>query len=157
MDSVYAWIWRSAIPMLCFLHMAYWLLKTEPEEYSWDQLEKDRRTPWTGVRNFQARNNLKEMKSGDLIFIYHSGEERMIYGLAKVAAQASPDPTATSGDWVAVEIDAVKPLQRLVSLEEIKNTHGLSVMPLVTHPRLSVQPVTDAQAEMVLKIAKTAV
>ena len=137
--------------------MAYWILKTEPEAYSWEKLEKEGKASWTGVRNFQARNNLKLMKPGDVALIYHTGEEKMIVGIAKVVSEPYPDTSAVSGDWVAVDVQAVKPFQRAVSLEEIKHTHGLSVMPLVSHPRLSVQPVTDAQAQMILKIAKTEV
>lgn len=135
--------------------MAFWLLKTEPEEYSWERFEQEGKTTWTGVRNFQARNNLRAMKVGDTAFIYHSGEERNIVGLGTILSEAAPDTTAEKGEWVAVEVAAMKPLVRVVSLEEIRNTHGLSVMPLATHPRLSVQPVTEAQAAMILKIAKT--
>ena len=137
--------------------MAFWLVKTEPEEYPWERLEQEQKTLWTGVRNFQARNYLREMRPGDIVFVYHSGEERMIIGLARVLAEAVPDPTAEKGEWVSIEIEAFKPLERVVSLEEIRNTHGLSVMPLVSQSRLSVHPVTDAQSEMLLKIAKTVV
>jgi methylenetetrahydrofolate dehydrogenase (NADP+) / methenyltetrahydrofolate cyclohydrolase len=137
--------------------MPYWLLKTEPDEYSWEQLQKDTSTTWTGVRNFQARNNLRAAAVGDLAFIYHTGDEKMIVGLARITKPAFPDPTAETGDWASVELEVVKPLVREVTLEEIKNTHGLAVMPLVTAARLSVQPVTDAQAEMILKIAKTTI
>jgi predicted RNA-binding protein with PUA-like domain len=137
--------------------MAFWLLKTEPEEYSWERFEQEGKTMWTGVRNFQARNNLRAMKAGDIALIYHSGQERNIVGVGTIHSEAVPDTTADKGDWVAIEVHALKPLTRVVSLEEIRNTHGLSVMPLATHPRLSVQPVTDAQAAMILKIAKTEV
>lgn len=137
--------------------MAYWLIKTEPETYSWEQFEQEGETLWTGVRNFQARNNLREMQPGDILLVYHSGEERNIVGLAHVMAPAVPDTTAEKGEWVAVQMKAHKPLTRVVSLDEIRNTYGLSVMPLVTNSRLSVQPVTDAQAQMILKIAKTEV
>ncbi|MCC7357681.1 EVE domain-containing protein [Candidatus Uhrbacteria bacterium] len=135
--------------------MAYWILKTEPSVYSFEMLEKDRQTDWTGVRNFQARNYLREMKVGDIVFIYHTGEEKMIIGIGKILKEAFADPTATSGDWSAVQVGAVASCQRPVSLDEIRNTHGLSVMPLVSHPRLSVCPMTDIQAHMILKIAKT--
>ncbi len=118
-------------------------------------LETDGRTRWEGVRNYQARNNLRLMKPGDFAFIYHSGEDKMILGIAKIVSEAYPDPTSTKGDWSVVDIEKVKPLQRVVSLDEIRNTHGLSVMPLVSQARLSVSPATDAQAEMILKIAKT--
>lgn len=135
--------------------MAYWILKTEPEEYSWETLEKEGRAEWTGIRNFQARNHMKSMKPGDVAFIYHTGDDKMIMGVARIVSEPHPDPTAEKGDWTAVDVAAVKPLQRVVSLEEIRNTHGLSVMPLVTQSRLSVQPVTESQAQMILKIAKT--
>lgn len=135
--------------------MAYWLIKSEPNEYAWETLERDGKTLWTGVRNFQARNHLKEMRVGDLVFFYHSGTDRMIMGLARVTSEAEPDPTAERGDWVAVGLVAVKPFVRTVSLEEIRNTHGLGVMPVVSQPRLSVHPVSDDQAKMLLKIAKT--
>jgi len=110
---------------------------------------------WSGVRNFQARNNLREMKPGDIAFIYHSGEEKMIIGIAKVMKAAFPDPTAESGDWAAIEIAFVKSCLRPVGLDEMRNTHGLSVMPLVSHSRLSVCSMTEAQALQILKIAKT--
>jgi predicted RNA-binding protein with PUA-like domain len=135
--------------------MAYWLLKTEPSEYSWERLEQDKQTSWTGVRNYQARNFLREMKPGDVIFMYHAGEERMIVGLAAVASEAYPDTTATTGDWSAIDIKIGKPFVRVVSLEEIRNTFGLSVMPLAQQSRLSVHPVSESQAQMILKIAKT--
>ncbi len=137
--------------------MAYWLLKTEPEEFSWERLESEKRAPWTGVRNFEARNNLREMKPGDLAFIYHSGQDRIIMGVAKVVSDPYADSTAIKGDWVAVDVEYLKPLVRPVSLEEIRNTYGLNTMPLVSHARLSVQPVSDVQAAMILKIAKTEV
>ncbi len=133
----------------------YWLLKTEPEVYSWEQLEKDRHTRWEGVRNYQARNNLRLMHPGDYAFIYHSGEEKMVLGIAKITSEPYDDPTASTGNWAVVDIEAVKPLARQLSLEEIRNTYLLNVMPLVTQSRLSVQPVTEAQWNLILKIAKT--
>jgi len=135
--------------------MAYWLIKMEPAKYSWEHLERDGKTLWTGTRNYQARNFLREMKVGDSVFIYHSGEERMIVGLAEVVNEAQADPTATSGDWSAIEIKAVKPLNRVISLDEIRNTYGLSVMPLASQSRLTVHPVSEAQAAMLHKIGKT--
>lgn len=147
----------EAYRVLRFTPMAYWILKTEPSEYSCEMLERDGRTTWTGVRNFQARNNLREMKVGDIVFIYHSGEEKMIVGIGRVSKEAFPDETATSGDWSAIEVEFVKSCLRTVTLDEMRNTHGLSVMPLVSHSRLSVCPMTEAQAQMVLKIAKTEV
>ncbi|MBI5654758.1 EVE domain-containing protein [Candidatus Uhrbacteria bacterium] len=137
--------------------MNHWLIKSEPSDYSWEKLEAEGEAVWDGVRNYQARNNLREMKSGDLVFFYNAGEERMVVGIAQVAGEAFPDPTAESGDWSAIKIKAVKPLNRVISLEEIRNTYGLSVMPLVSQARLTVQPVTAAQAAMLLKIGKTEV
>lgn len=135
--------------------MAYWLIKMEPAKYSWEHLVKDGKTLWTGTRNYQARNFLREMKVGDSVFIYHSGEERMIVGLAEVVNEAQADPTAASGDWSAIEMKANKPLNRVISLDEIRNTYGLSVMPLASQSRLTVHPVSEAQAAMLLKIGKT--
>lgn len=135
--------------------MSYWLLKTEPEIYSWERLEQDKKTMWEGVRNYQARNNLREMKSGDLVFIYHGGEEKMILGVARVTKEAYDDPIAHEGNWSVIEIEAMKQLIRPVSLEEIKYTYLLNVMPLATQSRLSVQPVTEQQWNLILKIAKT--
>lgn len=135
--------------------MAYWLLKTEPGAYSWDQLQQDKKTSWTGVRNFQARNNLREMRPDDLAFIYHSGEDKEIVGIVRIVKEAYADPTAETGDWVAIDIEAVQPVTRPIGLEEIRNTHNLCVMPLVTHTRLSVHPVTDSQWNDVLKYTKT--
>ena len=135
--------------------MHFWLLKTEPEEYSWEKLEGEKKAIWTGVRNFEARNNLRAMEVDDLAFIYHSGQERIIMGLARITKAAYPDPTATKGDWVAVELEYVKPLVRQLSLEEVRNTYTLNTMPLIAQPRLSVQPVTEQQMTMMLKIAKT--
>lgn len=135
--------------------MAYWVFKTEPEDFSWERLEQEKRTSWTGIRNFQARNNIRQMKPGDLAFIYHAGQERIIMGLAKIVSEPYDDPTAAKGDWAAIDIEAVKPLVRPMSLEEIRNSYGLNTMSLVAQPRLSVTSMTDAQAAMLLKFAKT--
>jgi predicted RNA-binding protein with PUA-like domain len=135
--------------------MNYWLLKTEPEVYSWERLEQDKTTRWEGVRNYQARNNLRLMQPGDLALIYHSGDEKMIMGIAKVTTAAYDDPTASEGNWSVVDVEAVKPLTRPLSLDEVKNTYLLNVMPLATQARLSVQPVTEQQWQLILKIAKT--
>src|SRR6202012_3842067 len=101
--------------------MNYWLAKSEPEAYAWSQLIKDGQTNWTGVRNFQARNNLRAMKKGDLALFYHSGDEKQIVGVAKVSKESYADPTAEEGDWVAVDLAPVKPLQKAVTLAEIKS------------------------------------
>jgi predicted RNA-binding protein with PUA-like domain len=137
--------------------MNYWLLKTEPEVYSWERLAEDKKTRWEGVRNYQARNNLRLMQPGDLAFIYHSGDEKMVTGVARVTSAPYDDPTAKEGNWAVVNVEAVKGLVRPVSLEEVKNTYLLNVMPLATQARLSVQPVTEAQWNLILKIAKTEV
>lgn len=135
--------------------MAYWLIKSEPSEYPWEKLVADGQTPWTGVRNYQARDYLRAMQPGDLVFFYHAGEERMIVGLAEVAGVAYPDETATTGDWSAIDLKPRKSLNRVVSLEEIRNTYGLAVMPVASQSRLSLHPVSEGQAQMLLKIAKT--
>lgn len=135
--------------------MSYWLVKTEPEEYSWERLVQEKTAAWTGVRNFEARNALKEMKKGDFVLVYHTGDEKALRGIAKVAKEAYPDPTAERGDWVAVDLAPVKELGREISLEELRNTHNLCVMPVVERPRLSVHAVTDSQWQDVLKYSKT--
>src|SRR5580700_4095916 len=99
--------------------MNFWLVKSEPESYSWAQLVKDGKTAWTGVRNFTARLNLRAMKKGDLVFFYHSGEGKEIVGLARVAREFYPDPTATEGDWSCVDLESVKPLKNPVTLSAI--------------------------------------
>src|SRR3989442_12206724 len=111
--------------------MQYWLVKQEPEAYSWADLIKDRRTAWTGVRNFQARNNLRAMKRGDSVLFYHSVSEKQVVGIARVEQEAYPDPTATEGDWSWVDLAPVKPLEHPVSLEVIKSDKGLKNLPLV--------------------------
>jgi predicted RNA-binding protein with PUA-like domain len=131
----------------------YWLVKQEPEAYSWADFVKDGSTSWTGVRNFQARNNLRAMKKGDPVFFYHSVSEKQIVGIAKVTRESYPDRTADEGDWSAVDLAPVKALKRPVSLEEIKKDPALAGMPLVTNSRLSVQPVTEAQAARILEMS----
>lgn len=135
--------------------MNYWLAKSEPETYSWAQLVRDGRTSWTGIRNFQARNNLRAMKSGDLVLFYHSGETREVVGLAKVAKAAYADPTAKEGDWSCVDLSAVKPLAKPVNLTMIKADTLLKDMVLVKNSRLSLQPVTKAEFERVLELSGT--
>jgi len=136
--------------------MQYWLVKQEPEAYSWAAFVKDGRSAWTGVRNFQARNNLRAMKKDDLVLYYHSVSDKQVVGLARVLKEAYPDPTAKEGDWSCVDLMPVKPLSSPVALETIKGDKLLADMPLVKHGRLSVQPVTKAQFERILKLSKTA-
>src|SRR6266850_4190312 len=105
--------------------MRYWLVKQEPEDYSWYNLFEDGRTSWTGVRNFQARNNLRAMKKGDLVLFYHSVTEKQVVGIARVEKEAYPDPTASEGDWSAVDLSPVKGLNKPVSLSTIKTNKVL--------------------------------
>jgi predicted RNA-binding protein with PUA-like domain len=137
--------------------MNYWLVKSEPDTYSWSQLLGDRRTAWTGVRNYAARNHLRAMKSGDPVFFYHSGDEKSVVGLARVAKESYTDPTADDGDWSAVDIAAEKPLARQVTLAQIKADKTLKEMVLAKQSRLSVSPVTREQFERLLKLAETKV
>ncbi|MBX2926122.1 MAG: EVE domain-containing protein [Chitinophagaceae bacterium] len=133
--------------------MAYWLVKSEPFKYSWDQLEKDKQTFWDGVRNYAARNHLKAMKKGDEVFFYHSNEGLEIVGIAKVAKEHYPDPTADDDTWVVVDLKPYKKLKKPVSLEQIKADKQLADMALVRLGRLSVQPVTDKEWDIVLEMA----
>jgi predicted RNA-binding protein with PUA-like domain len=133
--------------------MAYWLVKTEAEEFSWDDLVQKGREPWTGVRNFQARSNLKNMKAGDRAFFYHTGDEKRIVGIAEVAREHYPDPTAAPGEpWVVVDVKPVAPLSTPVTLKEIRGEKALSGMVLVKASRLSVQPVTAEEWKIVCKM-----
>jgi len=135
--------------------MHYWLVKSEPETYSWPSLVKDGRTAWTGVRNFAARLHLRAMKKGDRVFFYHSGERREIVGVAQVIREAYADPTADEGDWSCVDLAAVRPLARPVSLATIRENWLLKDMVLVKQSRLSVMPVTAEQAVKILKLSDT--
>lgn len=133
-----------------------WLVKSEPSEYAWSQLEADKKTAWTGIRNFEARNNLREMKKGDLVLYYHSGEGKVLVGVAKVVKEAFADPTAPKGqDWAAVELAPVAALKSPVSLATVKASPKLKQMQLVTRGRLSVTKVTPEELAAVLALAKT--
>ena len=131
----------------------YWLVKQEPTAYSWDQFVADGKTDWTGVRNFQARNNLRSMKSGDQVLFYHSVNGKAVVGIAVVSREAFPDPTATSGDWSAVEIKPVRPVNPPVTLEQIKSDPALAQIPLLRQSRLSVMAISKPEFEGVLGIA----
>ena len=135
--------------------MNYWLVKSEPESYSWAALMKDGKTAWTGVRNFAARNNLRAMKRGDGVFFYHSGEGKEIVGIAKVLKAAYPDPTAKEGDWSCVDLVPVKAVAKPVNLQTIKADKILKEMVLARQSRLSVSPVTGQQFNRVLEVAGT--
>lgn len=134
--------------------MAYWLVKSEPGVYSWDQLEKDKKTVWSGVRNYAARLHLRNMKVGDEVFYYHSNEGTDIVGIAKVIKEAYQDPTTDDDKWVAVDIKPHKKLKHPVTLEVIKKDKRLAQMALVRIGRLSVQPVTDAEWKIIMELAK---
>lgn len=133
----------------------YWLVKSEPFKYSWAQLEKDKRTTWDGVRNFEARNNLRSMKKGDLLLFYHSNEGKEVVGVAKVVREAYPDPTADEGDWSVVEIAPHRALAQPVSLDAIRADAKLADFALLRRSRLSVVPATKAEFERVLALGKT--
>lgn len=128
-------------------------MKQEPESYSFTQFVKDKETLWDGVRNFQARNNLRAMKKGDSVLFYESGEAKAVVGTATVAAAPILDPTATEGDWTAIRLKAGKALSNPVSLARIKAEGGLSAMMLVRNSRLSVMPVTQAEYEAVISLS----
>ena len=134
--------------------MNYWLVKQEPTAYSWDDFVKDGKTAWTGVRNFQARNNLRSMKAGDRVLFYHSVTDKAIIGEAEVVRESFTDPTATEGNWIAVELKPIKTLRRRVSLDEIRADKKLSQLALVRSPRLSVMPVTAEEYRAILALSK---
>lgn len=135
--------------------MNYWLMKTEPSTFSWDNLVRDGQAEWTGVRNYAARNFMQAMQVGDRVFIYHSNEGKEIVGIAEVSKQAHPDSTDTTGIWQCVNVIPVNKLNRAVSLEEIKKIPECKQMKLVTHSRLSVQPVTPNEWEIIIKQSVT--
>ncbi|MBP8114604.1 MAG: EVE domain-containing protein [Chitinophagaceae bacterium] len=133
--------------------MAYWLAKSEPSTYSWDDLVKEKQTCWSGIRNYAARIHMRSMKKGDEVFFYHSNEGVEIIGIAKVIKEAYPDPTTDDDRWVAVDLKPVKKLKNSVSLESIKKEQSLKEMALVRISRLSLQPVSDEEWEIVMKMA----
>jgi predicted RNA-binding protein with PUA-like domain len=135
--------------------MAHWLVKSEPSAYSWDQLVKEKRTSWTGVRNPTAAINLKAMKVGDLCFFYHSNEGKEIVGIAKVVKAAYPDPTDKDGKAVTVDIKAVQPVKQPVTLAAIKADPKFKDFKLVRQSRLSVVPVSDEHWKLLLKMSDT--
>jgi len=133
--------------------MAYWLMKSEPSVYSYDQLVKDKHTVWDGIRNYAARLHLRAMKKGDLVFFYHSNEGTEIVGIAKVTKEAYADPGAAGADWSAVDIAPYRKLKKPVTLAQIKADKRLANMALVRIGRLSTQPVTGEEWEIVMKMA----
>jgi predicted RNA-binding protein with PUA-like domain len=133
--------------------MNYWLVKTEPETYSLDDLSRDKKTTWDGVRNFQARSNLKAMKKGDIAFVYHTGEVKAVVGLAEITKEFFPDPK--DKEWAAVEIGYKKKLKRPVSLSEVKAEKKLTNMYLVRAARLSVQSVTKEEFDLIMAMSES--
>ena len=135
--------------------MSYWLIKSEPFKYSWQQFEKDGRTFWDGVRNYQARNNLKAMKEGDLLLWYHINEGLEIVGIAQIAKEAYQDPTTDDTNWVVVDVKPYKTLNKPVSLATVKADPRLQQMALVRLGRLSVQPVTEEEWAIIMELSET--
>ncbi len=133
----------------------YWLVKSEPESYSWADFVKDGKTAWTGVRNFQARNNLRAMKKGDPVLFYHSVSEKQVVGIARVQKEFYSDSTAKEGDWSCVDLVPVKLLKTPITLENIKTDKILKDIPLVRQSRLSVTPLNEVQFQRVLELAET--
>ena len=135
--------------------MAYWLVKSEPFKYSWDQFQKDKKTYWDGVRNYAARNFLKAMKKGDQVFFYHSNEGLEIVGIAEVAKEFYQDPTTDDEAWVVVDLKPKKKLKKTVTLQQIKQDKRLANMALIKLGRLSVTPVTDEEWAIIMDLAET--
>lgn len=134
----------------------YWLVKQEPDAYSWEAFVADGRTAWTGVRNFQARNNLRAMRAGDRVLYYHSNIGKAIVGSATVEREAYPDPTANEGDWSCVDLVPYKVLKRRVTLDELKTDPGTHEIPLIRHTRLSVMPLEEAAFRRIADLGQTA-
>lgn len=135
--------------------MQYWLMKTEPGEYSWDDLVRQGSTHWDGVRNHQAQNNMKQMAVGDRVLIYHSVGPKEVVGVAEVSRTAYPDPTADPGEkWIVVDVKPVEPLKNPVKLATIKATPELQEVALIRQSRLSVMPLKDTEYERILSLSK---
>ena len=137
--------------------MNYWLVKSEPVKYPWQQLVKDKKAVWDGVRNYAARNNLRSMKKGDLVYFYHSNEGMEIVGIAKVVKESYQDPTTTDTNWVVVELAPLKSLKKAVTLSQLKGDSFLSKMEIVRISRLSVSRVATEEFQRILELAETKV
>jgi predicted RNA-binding protein with PUA-like domain len=133
--------------------MNYWLVKSEPSVYPWEQLLKEKKTFWNGVRNYAARNHMQAMKKGDHVLFYHSNEGLCVVGIAKVVKEAYQDPTTDETAWVCVDIAPYKTLKNPVTLEAIKKVKALANIPLVRIPRLSVMPVTPEEYELIIEMS----
>jgi predicted RNA-binding protein with PUA-like domain len=134
--------------------MNYWLIKSEPFKYSWDQFVKDKKTIWDGIRNYQARNNLREMKVGDTCFYYHSNEGKEIVGIAEVSKESFQDPGTQDPNWLAVEVKAVRKLKRPVTLLEMKGDNRLVDIGLLRNSRLSVSSLTKHEFDIILSLSE---
>jgi predicted RNA-binding protein with PUA-like domain len=134
--------------------MNYWLIKSEPHKYSWDQMLKDKKTLWDGVRNYQARNNLREMKKGDLCLFYHSNDGKEIVGIVKVVKEYYQDPTTEDKNWVSVDVSPFATLKKTVTLAQIKSEPRLSGMALLKQMRLSVSPVKKEEFDLILELSE---
>ena len=134
----------------------YWLIKSEPTVYPYSRLEKDGKTDWTGIRNFEARNNLRAMKPGDLCLYYHSNEGKAVVGVARVLTEPGSDPTAPGEDWASLEVAPVVAFKEPVTLATLKKTPAFKDLQLITKSRISVVPVSATHFKLVLKLGKTA-
>lgn len=134
--------------------MNYWLVKSDPDAYSWDDLKKDKKTDWDGVRNYQARNNLKKMQKGDLVFIYESVTTKEIKGISKVTKEYYQDPTTEDERWVAVELAFEEQLKNAVSLNRIKSVEELQNIALIKQSRLSVMPIDNKEFDKIIELSK---
>lgn len=134
--------------------MNYWLVKSEPYEFSYDQLVKDKKTMWDGVRNYQARNNLKAMKKGDLVLFYHSNVGKEVVGITEVSKEHYPDPTADDDKWVVVDIVPVQKLKNTVTLEQVKKDERLENTPLIKQSRLSVMPLKKEEFDVIIELSE---
>ena len=134
--------------------MKYWMVKQEPEAYSFDRLLKEKSTDWTGVRNFQARNNLREMRVGDKVLFYHSVSEKAVVGLAEVSLEAFAEVTDEEGKWIAVEIKAVRKFEKPVTLDEIKRNPDLQNIALIKQSRLSVIPLSEIEFKTIIELTE---
>ena len=132
---------------------SFWLVKQEPSSYSWSDFVADGKTSWTGVRNFAARNNLRKMQNGDEVLFYHSGDEKGVVGIAKVSRTSYADPTAKEGDWSTIDLAAIKPLARAVTLREIKGNSRLKGILLIRQSRLSVMPLAEPEFREIVNMA----
>ena len=132
----------------------FWLVKQEPSSYSWSDFVAEGQTSWTGVRNYAARNNLRRMEKNDEVLFYHSGDDKGVVGTAKVTRTAYPDPTAKEGDWSTVDLAAVKPLGRPVTLREIKSNSRLKGIPLIRQSRLSVMPLAESEFREIVNMGE---